>query len=311
MLDRGAYKAGGAVTDVSSKVLPPGAAAALGFGTNVGIQALPVLLGGAGGVRAAPAIERKAMDIMQSALKPAKAAQKSGDAERAVRTLLERGANVTEGGVSKLTKAIDELDEKLTAAIKDSGATVDKLRVLKPIKEALARFRNETSTTDNLAKIRQAAEEFWNHPSLRGMREIPVQKAQEMKRANYRALGDKAYGVGLKPEAEREGIKAVTRGLKEGVEEAVPEAGPLNAEMGPLINARDLAQERVLMSGNKNLGGLGILNPHMLLPWLADRSELVKSLLARGLFSGQRVVPGTAGAVAGSGVGMAEGRRER
>lgn len=139
-----------------------------------------------------------------------------------------------------------------------------------------------------------------DHPLLRGKKEMTIQTAQAMKRQNYKELGDAAYSVGLKPSSERDALKGVTRGLKEAVERLAPEAGAINREMGPLVNARDLVQERVLVAGNKNPLGLSVLNPKTALLALADRSELAKSLLARMLHKSAGYAP-----VAGSITGVA------
>lgn len=304
-VDTAGYRAGGAVTDLTGSP-------AAGYATNVAVEAIPAVLGGeAAKLALAPKLVAKGMDYMQSALKPPKASLKSGDAARAIKTLLDEGVNVTEGGVAKLTDKIDVLDDALTAAIANSKATLNKVDVLKPLKDVLADYRAGTMAEDNLPKIREVAKKLLDHPLLRGSNDIQVQIAQDMKRANYRELGDKAYGSGLKPMAERDALKGVTSGLREGVEKAVPEAGPINAEMGPLVNARDLAQERVLMAGNKNQFGLATLvHPKHWPAYLADRSELANSVIARALYSGSRNIPGAAGGGAGGILGMFMGSDE-
>lgn len=299
-LDRSIYEAGGAVTDNASKLgLGPQASAALGFGTNVGLQLIPT---GAGGGAAKAATSGVAQDaargIMQSALKPSKASQKSGDAAQGIEYLLQEGINVSQGGVEKLTKHIDKLDDQLTQAIARASGDVSTLRIIQPIRDALQKFRYGLDHAADEKAIRGEMLKFFNHPEVQGAFQIPAELAQNIKRAIYREVGDKGYGLGLKPASELEGKKAVARGLKEGLDVVSPEAASLNRSMGPAINARDLVQDRMMTAGNKNPIGLGIIgSPSHWLPWIADRSELAKSALARLLYSG--AVPEAGGAAAG------------
>lgn len=296
------YDAGGWVTD---KTGSPLAGMATNMAASVAFDPLTYVGFGAGKLMQ-PALESGAKKVMWSALKPNKAARQSGDAAKAVETLLKEGANVTEGGVAKLTGHIDELDDALDVAIKSSSARLAKTDALKSLKGVLAEYRAGTLAEDSLPKIRAVAAKLIDHPSLRGSQDMSIQTAQAMKRMNYKELGDKAFGMGLRPQAERDALKAVTHDLKVGIERAVPEAGAINAEMSPLINARNLAQDRVLVSMNKDplsFGAFGISNPKAAALWLAQRSELAKSLLARFLYSGAAPAAPVAGAGVGAGIG--------
>lgn len=307
-VDTAPYRAGGAVTDITGSP-------ALGTGANALLELAPFAIGGGElGKLGSPTIQRWGRQLMQSALKPAKADLKSGDAAKAIQTLLDEGVNVTEGGVAKLTDKINSLDDSLTSAIAGSKAKLQKTDMLQSLKDVLAEYRQGTLAADTLPKIRDVARKLIDHPLLRGTDEMTVQLAQDMKRQNYRELGDKAFGLGLRPQAERDALKAVTRDLRAGIEQAVPEAASINAEMGPLINARDIAQDRVLMSANKNpisFGAFGVMNPKAAALWMADRSELIKSLLARLLHSGVAPAAPMTGRVAGGGIGELLGQGQQ
>jgi hypothetical protein len=288
--DNAVYEVGGKVTDLTGS---PFAGSMANAAADAATDPL-TYLGGAFGKAMKPLAEAGGRNLMQSALKPGKFSRESGDAAKAVQTLLDEGVNVTEGGVAKLTDKIDLLDERLGNAISASKAKLLKTDVLQRLRDVVKDYRAGLDAEPNVATIREQARKLIEHPDSRFINEMSVQEAQAMKRQNYKELGDKAYGIGLKPAAERDAKKAITRGLKEEIERAVPEAGAVNAEMSPLINARDLAQERVLLAGNKNpisFGAFGLANPATLLAWLADRSELGKSILARFLHSG--VAPST------------------
>jgi hypothetical protein len=287
-IEHAGYSAGGWATDKGSAAgLPPQAAAALGVGTNLATQ-LPVMLaGGPVGGTAKPLAQSAGRRVMQMALKPDKAARKSGDAAQAIETLLEKGINVSKGGAEKLTAEIDKLDDALTLAIKNSKSEVSTVSLIKPIKEAIAKFKDGLDHATNTESVKGELLKFFDHPEVQGAFQIPAELAQRIKRGIYREVGDVGYGTGVKPLAEREGKKAVARGLNEGLGRVSPEAAEINAKMGPSINARDLVQDRALAAGNNQLMGLGWLaHPSMWGPWLAERSPLAGSALARLLYSG-------------------------
>jgi hypothetical protein len=87
----------------------------------------------------------------------------------------------------------------------------------------------------------------------------------------------------------------------------VPEVKPLNAEDSKLLNALSLTERRVMMEANKNPIGLGwlSLSPSHLMGWMADRSGLFKSLIARMLNQTSESLP--TAAKAGPAFGLAVG----
>jgi hypothetical protein len=110
---------------------------------------------------------------------------------------------------------------------------------------------------------------------------MSVQDAQRLKQGTYKVL-EKKYGqLGS---AETEAQKALARGLKEAIAEAVPEVGPLNAKQSELIKALKVTGRRAMMDDNRNPVGIAGLSgsPSQLAAMLADRSALLKSLAARG-----------------------------
>lgn len=288
---KGAYKAGMGVTDIGSKVgLPPEAAAGLGFATNVGLQAIPALAGGAyAGAKVAPQLEAKAANLMQSALKPTLGSLKSGEAATAIQTMLDEGLNVTPGGVMKLKQKIYGLNNEIKDAIVNSPASINKNTVYGPIKETLDKFSKQVNPNGDIAAIKGAWEEFINHPLIKGD-EIPVQLAQELKQGTYRVLAKKYGQVGA---AETEAQKSIARGLKDQIAEAVPGVSALNAQESKLIETLHVAERRVLMDANKNPMGLATLahNPTTWALFMADRSPLFKSLAARMVNAGSERVP--------------------
>ncbi len=343
MLAKGGEKAGSAIAEKGSP--------ALGAMVNAAIQAAPAALPGALRVparAAGSALQGEGMfgakAMMQRALKPSAEARKTGKADQAIQTLLDEGVNVSPGGRDKLTARIDPLDEELTNLLRESGGTVDRNAVASRLDETRNRFENQFDPQADIAAVEGTQQRFLNHPKLPEMKaavpeqivespilnergqpftttipevpasgsaRFPVQLAQQLKRGTYSALGDKAYGeVGGASEAAQ---KAGARGLAEEIVNEVPEAGPINAEMGPLINARNMVADRVSRSGNKDPIGLGALHPSSLALWLLQRSELGKSLMAHGLNKAGNMLPGLSGPT-GSIAGiesMSEAQRKR
>jgi hypothetical protein len=308
LMDKAAYNTGGVVTDMAAKVLPPEVAAGAGFAANVGVQAIPMLLGGAIGQKASPGFEYAAKRSMQSALKPTIADLRTGNAAKAIDTMLSEGVNVSSGGAAKLRSKIGDLNNEVMQAIANSPATVDKYAAARTMRDLIQDFTKQVNPKSDITAIRSAWQEFIDHPLLKGKTDIPVQLAQELKQGTYRALGSKPYGElqGAATEAQ----KALARGLKNEISAAVPGVAKLNAQESQLINALNVAERRVLMSANNNPAGLALLaqNPSQMAAFMADKSDLFKSIVARMLYSGREAIPRTAGQVVGAGVGAYSGQ---
>ena len=139
---------------------------------------------------------------------------------------------------------------------------------------------------------------------------IPVQLAQELKQGTYRALGNKSYGeIGA---ASTEAQKALARGLREQIAENVPSVvAPLRRE-SDLMNVLSVAERRALQEASKNPMGLSMLtqNPYAWAGFMADKSALFKSLLARSLHTGGGAAATTAGATTGALIGAESGRSD-
>jgi hypothetical protein len=233
------------------------------------------------GEKASPIFEIGAKKLMQSALKPTIEQLRKGQAETAINTLLSEGINATRGGVEKLKDRVGSINDEITNLITNSSATVDKQKVLDTLAKTKDKFRTQVSPTSDLNAIENVALDFANHPMINAD-SIPVQLAQQLKQGTYRTL-DKKYGqIGS---AETEAQKALARGLKEGVSEAVPEVTKLNAKESDLINTLKVTERRALMDANKNPMGLSLLanNPASWAAFMADKSALFKSLVARTL----------------------------
>lgn len=299
---KGAYKAGGAVTDLGTKAgLSPEWAAGAGLATNVGLQAIPAVAGGGIGRTAAPLLESAGQRLMQSAIKPGVEAMKSGAGPRAVQTMLDEGINATKGGVEKLNTMISNLGDDITNVLKRySGTTVDKGAVASRIQDAIKRVESTNPTPQSaLRDINKVYDDFLTNGLL--PQNIPIQEANKLKMGIYRTLREqKAYGQISNDTNEAQ--KALGRGFKEEINAAAPEVVPLNARQGELLNAKKLAERRTFTEGNTNIMGLAPLthSPGAAAAFLLDKYGLSKSLLARLLYSGSEPIATGAGAGAGS-----------
>ena len=117
--------AGGAATDVLATHVPPEVAGFAGAATEI---AVPTVIGAvAGRALAQPPAQAMGERLMRSALKPSSKDLVSGDAAKAVQTMLDEGVNVTAGGAAALRAKISALHGEVAKKIAASPEMVDKL----------------------------------------------------------------------------------------------------------------------------------------------------------------------------------------
>lgn len=292
------YELGGKATDLAMKAgASPETAAKIGYAANVIPQAALAFVGaGAAKQGAQPMMEDAARNVMQRAVKPIYADVTSGDAARAIDTMLEQGYNPTKGGVEAMQQQIGLLRNQVADAVKNSPAMINKGAVAGRLNDVLNKFSNQVTPQGDLNAIQDAWTAFLQHPDLMNTPAMTAEKAQALKTGTYRILEGKFGEVGS---ASTEAQKALARGLKEELSAAIPGIAEANAKEGALINARDIAFRAANRQGNKDLAGLALLakDPMAGIGFLADRSALLKSLLARTLYANSGTVPTTMGAV--------------
>jgi hypothetical protein len=285
-----AYAAGGAVTDITGSPMA-------GYATNVGIQAIPAIAQGQIANQVfAPALEKQSIDMMQRALKPTIAQLKSGEGRAAAETLLKEGLNPTIGGTNELRNASISTSKQLAEALRGSTADVNVGKVGAPLTDTMNRAIKQANPLQDIQTVKDVWNEFRNlHPEVGGKSTIPVQLAQELKQGTYAKMADKYGELGS---ASVEAQKAIARGLKDEISAAVPEAASLNARNSNLLDALDVTERRALLSLNNNPGGIAWLaeNKSAFAAFLADKSTLFKSLLARLMYQTRNVAPNVAGA---------------
>jgi hypothetical protein len=286
MMTQGATEAGGRVTDVTGSP-------AAGYAANVALQSIPLAAGGPIGRLAAPAMRTAAENMMQRALKPSLGQLKNGEAATAIDTMLSEGLNATKGGVAALKEKIGQLNDEIKTAIENSPAVIKTSEVGKALVDTMKRFQNQVNPQMDLDVIKNAWAMFKNHPLIQGASEIPVQLAQDLKTGTQQMLRKKYGQLGT---ADVEAQKGIARGLREEISTAVPEVAPLNAQESKLIQTLNVTEKRAMLDLNKDVGGLAWLahNPGVFLAYMADKSALFKSLVARMLNAGKEQIPATA-----------------
>jgi hypothetical protein len=307
LLDKAAYKIGGSATDVLAGKVPPEVAGAAGFVANVATQAAPSFLGAMTGSMAEKPVDAVAHRLMQSSLKPGVKAMASGKGQAAIDTLLKEGINVTPGGMTKLRGKIDVLNDAVDKAIASSGATVDKGVVASRIQDVVKKIeRTNPTPQDALKDVEKVYNQFMSNQILPN--QIPVQQMQEIKRGIYGLLREK-YGFMGRAEPAAQALNALGYGSKEEIAKAIPGIAELNAKESALLNALVLGERRVATAGNSNPFSLSLLakNPGAMVAFLADKSDMFKSIIARILHSQARTIPATAGAAIGGTAGAIAG----
>ncbi len=261
-----------------------------GMGAIIGGALPPVTqVAGKAGELASDKAKDAARWLMGTAVKPTLAQHKSGDAAVAIETMLQNGISPNMKGVEKLQGLIDNADAKITQGIADSNAQVFMPHVADRLNDTRTTFLNQVAPNagphgfGDIDVINDVENSFLNHPQYPGPL-ISVQDAQKLKQGTYRILNGK---YGEQGSAMTEAQKALARGLKEEIAQAVPGVSDANAELSKLLKTLGVTERRAFMAQNNNPMGLGLLSPTKagLLAFLADRNAAIKALAARGLYS--------------------------
>lgn len=309
-----AYNVGGGATDIATKLgASPETAAKIGLANNVAVQMFPPLpIAGAkgAGVTVAPAMASGARRLMRSSIKANQVARESGAADKAISTMLEKGINATEGGLSGVRSRVATLENNIQSILEKSSAKIDPYAAADNIKVAIKDVGLNLERAENLADIEKVYNKFINHDAIKGMGDIPVSVANKMKQAFYKELKDKAFVPGADMTAAAKGQKAITSGLRQEIAAAEPAVVPSLAEQSELLNVLKVAGPQAAREGNKNIIGLGTLSPRLeqVAIWMVDRYPWFKSMLARGMYSGKERIPE---AVVGTGLAAAQGSNQQ
>jgi hypothetical protein len=277
------HEAGGMVTDITGS---PAAGAAANFLLN----AIPAFLtsGRLADASVRPLLEAPAKRLLQTAVKPRAADLESKAADRALRTMLEENIYPTASGMEKAGKVAGKLEKQVEAAIAASPENVSVASIGSRLRQPFQRAMTQVNPQSDMAAVKAAWDEFKTSPLIKGKTEIPVQLAHELKKGTYRSLAGKYGEVGS---AATEAQKALARGAREEVGKAVPEVVDLLGRESALMNVKDVAAARAMVSANNNPLGLSALtmdHPLSALSFWADRWPALKAFLAMQLYGGSK-----------------------
>lgn len=295
--DEATKKAGELTSEAASAL---GASPELAGVAGAGVYTAGQMVGGAGlGSSAKPALEKFAEKSMSSALHPSATDVLSGDAAKAIKTMLDENINVTKSGIEKLQSKITELNNEIKDKIASSDAVVDKNKLSRYMDDLTNRFLNQVNPRADIKAIKDAWNEFVNHPLLQSINEIPVQTAQKLKQGTYQQLSDKAYGeIGT---ASTEAQKTLARGLKEQIAEQVPAVAQLNKKESELLNALTIAEKKALLDVAKDPAMLAAMHhsPQFIAAESLGKSAAFKSTLANIVYRNSKLIPSSVGAGSG------------
>ena len=232
--------------------------------------------------------------IMQSAVKPTQEMLREyrTTAPALVKTLLDEGVNVTQGGLEKLRALFQATNDQIAALVQSSPAKILPGDVAQRTVDVANKFSQQVNPVADVQAVKDAAREFLQHPNYQvpiaggtqtATRPLSATEAQAMKIGTYQRIGSK---YGEVSSASIEAQKALARGLKEELANNIPELSALNAKDSAVMGAMDAVGRRVAVANNRDPVGFAFVThrPLTFLAALADRSPLFKSLLARGLY---------------------------
>lgn len=294
-------EAGPAMLDAAQRVAsgdPEAGGAAIGT-LATGLVGPRLVSGMSAGMR------RAGIGTMQSALKPtdtlvkARRAAGYGTKPQIAEAVLQEGRTVSSGGLRKAQDALDATDataQARLAAGTGRGVTVDALRVGQDIEAVGAPsgvFGRQVNAQPDLAAVRDVADNFIANPNIPQTGQIPAAEAHQFATNTGKNLRGKFGRLGnATVEAEKAGRESIMSSLRT----QIPELDDLWKTEARQITVRDALEGALNRTGNRDPIGLGAIvgavrNPALALTAAADRSAILKSLLARLLYQGGRVVP--------------------
>lgn len=231
--------------------------------------------------------------LMETAVKPTKAVVQEyrTSAPAIVKTLLDEGITVSKNGIAKLQSLVDATNQEIREILVNRdqirkalgfGPAVEPHMVASRGASTATKMLDQVNPQTDLEAAGRTVKNFLDHPKYQGQ-PMSLTEAQDMKVGTYQRIGKK-YGQLSSAEVETE--KALARGLKEEIAKETPAISKLNEKDSQLLAALDAVGQRVAVAGRRDPIGFAWVtqNPVTFLAALADRSPVVKSMLAKGLY---------------------------
>ena len=227
--------------------------------------------------------------VMKEAPKPSRQAVKKGT--ELYKVALEKGVrgnpeSIYQQAIGKITRLEDQLQTKL----KNSPATITIKKLKDTARPYIEELKDAGNETDANTVIKRIIALQKRHGA-----EVPIAKANEVKRTLYREIKESSYGK-VATES-KEGLKDVARGFKEGIASKIKGATEINKQLSEWGRIADAANNEIV-KGTRGVSALdvtlgaggGAAAPATgglsLLPFLANivrESPTAKTNLAVGL----------------------------
>ena len=212
-------------------------------------------LAGKGAETAGNLFKKAARRLYQSALKPSTAT-----GAPAAKDLVETGLNeaifLTGGGVERTAAKIDDLETALGNAITKAGkkGAFVETATLKPYIDDAKNILGETVDVKGSRQAKNIIDTMYRNFVKKYGKKVPIELAQELKTNTYQVLKN-SYGE--LANATKEGMKQLTRGLKEGIVDAAPIVGDINVRLRSLYQFDEALGKAAGRAKNLNLLGIG------------------------------------------------------
>lgn len=246
----------GLIPRLAAEAGTAGTVGAVQSGGDLGATASATVAGAAGPVLGATAEaignSRLPQKLYQSALKPTWSMAKKNGLEMLDTGLKEQipvsaeGMSIVEGKIKNLQKQISDGIQQNAA----KGRTVDSSKVLASLDDLEDFYKNTAAPKKSLETLQAIRDQFTQYHG----QQIPLDKAQQIKINTYQEL-KQAYGE--MASAKVEGLKQVTRGLKEQIESVFPEVKGLNEQQSKLLDLDGALHRAVWRIENHQMMGIG------------------------------------------------------
>ena len=214
------------------------------------------------------------------------------DADKMAGTALDKGIMPTPGGLDKAQDMVSALSDQVDALIDQTGRAGTEIPVeamVRPLQELAMEVSSSVSpnrqaklaTIDNIVKGLQESSE------ATGKNTISVAEAQALKRElqgniNWGRKSQTAEPFKLKAD------KAMAQGVRESLEQAIPEIKSLNLQQKDLLDLMDALEVPASRIGRRDLLGLGTTTKGIMGGMAGDAPGMVAGV-ALGMLDAPRV----------------------
>ncbi len=279
-----ADKVGGFVADqLAATGHSPNISAGGGYAANVLVQAIPTAFGFRTAPKEVSGTEGLAKWLMNKAVKPSTEDVVNKSADKAFGTMLRERQLPTQGGMVKAQQIVNEMHPEVQAGIKASPAEIP----IEPMEQGFL-GQYEKALPQGAAAVKEVGD-VWKNFSQSGLIAGSPTMSAEMADLMKRGAQTNARANYGKPTGEAE--KAMAALIREELLKGVPSIRAPLAREAENMNVLDVARNSIAQSSKANPAGLGALRADDALPmlgFLADRSPLIKGLLAHMIYQGGR-----------------------